>query len=255
MSIDNILGAMSAETKGRFESIRNQHYNPNVKGGGYERIVRVFLESYLEGRNSFHERCSLLDTQLRIGEVFSDAENEWDVVGTYKNAIPSVVLEREGAPIIPYDAVAFIVAVKQTLTQKNLEKDLDRYRRLSSVEYEKLSASVGGDATIDHPLRVLFYYEGTVTQEQLMELVVHHSSWDIAVSFKDESFIANSELFLTKHLTGGIDKPLFKPPSCHVLPWLILYLTACTPQPLRRDTTGLLFNLLKRDLESQRPMR
>ena len=36
MSIDNILGAMGAETKGRFESIRNQHYNPNVKGGGYE---------------------------------------------------------------------------------------------------------------------------------------------------------------------------------------------------------------------------
>ena len=251
MSIDNILGAMGAETKGRFESIRNQHYNPNVKGGGYEKIVKMFLETYLGGGYLFHERCSLLDTHLRIGEVFSDAENEWDVVGTYKNAIPSMVLKREGAPIIPYDAVAFIIAVKQTLTQKHLEKDLDRYRRLSYVGYEKLSSSIGGDATVDHPLRVLFYYEGKFEQESLMNLAIQHSSWDIAVSFKGESFIANSDLFLTKHLTGSIDKPLFKPPTSHVLPWLLLYLTACIPQPLRRDTSGLLFNLLKKDLEFQ----
>jgi hypothetical protein len=250
VSIDNIVEAMGAETKGRFESIRNQYYNPNVKGGCYEKVVRGFLETYLGGRFSFHERCSLLDTQLRISEVFSDAENEWDVVGTYKNTIPSMVLEREGAPIISYDAVAFIVAVKQTLTQNHLEKDLDRFHRLSFIEYEKPSTSIGGNATVDHPLRVLFYYEGTVTQEQLMELVIQHSSWDVAISFKGESFIANSELFLTKHLTGSSNKPLFKPSSPHVLPWLILYLTACTPQPLRRDTSGLLFNLLKRDLDS-----
>ena len=249
VSVDNILKLMIAETKGRFEGIYSRHYNPNVKGGDYETVVRVFLEPYLEGRYSFHQRCSLLDTQLRIGEVFSDAENEWDVVGTYKNAAPSMVLKGEAAPIIPYDAVAFIVAVKQTLTQEHLKKDLDRYHRLSSVEYGKPSASVGGDATVDHPLRVLFYYEGTETQEQLMELVLYHSAWDVAVSFKGESFIANGELSFTKHLTGGSDKPLFIPPTSHVLPWLILYLTACKPQPLRRDTSSLLFNLLKRDLE------
>ena len=59
MSIDNTLKAMGTETKGRFESIRNQLYNPNIKG-----------------RFSFYEWCSLLDTPLRISEVFSDAENE-----------------------------------------------------------------------------------------------------------------------------------------------------------------------------------
>ena len=248
MSIENILEAMSASVEGRFNTIRKQHYNPNVKGGGYEKIVRSFLEAYLAGRFAFYERCSLLDTKLLIGEAFTAAENEWDVVGTFRNTIPSLVLEREGAPIVPYDAVALIVAVKQTLTQDHLEKDLNRFSRLLDVEYESTKPMIGGAATVDHPLRILFYYEGDFSTNELVILQAFHRAWDIAVSYVGESFLANRDLAFTQHLSGGDERPILRPSTSHVLPWLLLFVGGCSPQPLRRDTCNLLLNLLKREL-------
>lgn len=252
MSTSDILDAMGSVVKGRFLEIRDQLYNPNVKGAGYERIVRSFLSSYLEGRYSFYERCSLLDTKLQIGTAFSYGENEWDVVAVHRNVVPQIVLERMGAPIVPYDAVSFVVAVKQTLTLPNLEKDLERFTRLDQVEYSKLGATVGGDLSVDQPLRILFYYEGAPNQEQLMTLAVRQSSWDLAVSFQGETFLANGNLPLTKRISANPDKPIFQTRK-RVLPWLLLYITASLPYPLGRNTGNLVLNLLREDLE--KPVR
>jgi len=159
----NLLTGMSAEMRGRFEKIRNQRYNPNVKGAGYENIVAEFLSTYMGGPYEFHVRCSLLDTQLRIFDLFSHMENEWDIAATFRIVAPRLVLEMEGAAMIPYDSTAFIVSVKQTLTSEHLHQDLDRYQRLTELGPPSPVLTVTGNFTVERPVKSLFYYDGKLT--------------------------------------------------------------------------------------------
>jgi len=242
--VQRIVEAMSSTTTGKFKEIREIHYNPNVKGGSYEVVVREFLANYLGGRFEFYNRCSLLDTKLHIHEVFSPNENEWDVVGTFRSVVPQVVLERAGAPIIPYDATALIVAVKQTLSLENLAKDLERYNRLRQVQFSKFGLSCFGDYSVGQPMRLLFYYEGQVGQKQKEALLNEDASWDLLISFSEQSFVANRAVPLAAKLLSQSSLALLHVTE-HALPWLLLFISASLPFPLGRNTGDLMYNLLR----------
>lgn len=241
-----ILLSMDKGLKGDFEKIRGIHYNPNVKGGDYEKIVNKFLEAYFSGKYTLYMRCSLLDTELKIHDVFSPAENEFDVVATHKRITPQIVIDRNGSVTVPYDATAFIVEVKQTLTITNLSKDLHKYKKLGKVNFSDMGPIISGNFTVEHPFKVLFYYEGNLTEKMIDKLIKSRKHWDILISFKPDILIASGELPLTKKLTKAEPIAIY---NQYCLAVMLYYLPATLPTPLGGNTANLIFNLLKVGLE------
>ena len=238
-----ILSAVSQKLRGDFEAIRGTQYNPNVKGYDYEAIVEHFLASYLSGLFEFHQRCSLLDSRLDICKRFNPRENEWDIVATFRHAAPRIVLERGGTAWVPYDAVAFLVAVKQTLTPQALEKDLERYERLACVHFTEFGPTISSEFSVQRPLKILFYYEGSITQTIVETLSRRNNGWDILVSFKEDAILANKCIPLAEKQTLP-QKPLFANIG-YSLPILLMFISVSVPMPLRRTSANLIFNLLK----------
>ena len=108
---EEYLGAIEKQLTNRFDEIHSQVYNPNSKGFDYESILKSFFNSYLNGAFDFLVRVGVLDVDLDFKTMFNKKQNEFDVVAIYKNALPKLVYSR----FVPYDSVAFIAEVKQTL--------------------------------------------------------------------------------------------------------------------------------------------
>ena len=105
-------------------------FNPNVKGQGIELAVKDFMEMYLGSIFDFYNRVALVDAGGMYYRTFSPAENEFDVVATYKTAVPRVVIETEAIKYVPLDAVAFVIETKHSLTRRNLELGLRKFSKL-----------------------------------------------------------------------------------------------------------------------------
>jgi len=120
IEVKKILDNIDFTLRNRFNEIRRQHFNPNTKGYEYEKIVAKFFEEYLGGVLDFHVRAALIDSDLKAFEVFSYGENEFDVIATYKSASPRIVLKVGDVKYIPFDSVALLIEVKQTLNKNNL---------------------------------------------------------------------------------------------------------------------------------------
>ena len=118
--------------KSEFNNLRDKHFNTNTKGYEYEKILKDFLASYFGGIYDFHVRVPLVDIELEALSVFSSSENEFDVVATYKTVVPRIVLKVHETSFLPYDAVAFIAEVKQTVTKAGLESDLKKFDKLDT---------------------------------------------------------------------------------------------------------------------------
>lgn len=129
-----ILKKIQAGFREEFDKIREMRYNPNTKGYDYEKILKEFYEQYLGNLFNFYTRVPLYDKELKCKNILRNEENEFDVVATYKNALPKIVLQRGKTPFIPYDSTAFITEVKQTLTKSNLNKDLKKLGKLSMLK-------------------------------------------------------------------------------------------------------------------------
>lgn len=98
-----ILEGANSTLKNRFNELRNQHFNANSKGYEYEKIAAAFLCEYLGGILDLHTRKVLLDRDLKAFEVFTEGQNEFDVVATFKNAMPRLVMKVGEMSYLPYD--------------------------------------------------------------------------------------------------------------------------------------------------------
>jgi len=191
-----ILENIEQKLKNRFNEIHKTFYNPNVKGANYERILAEFLTEYFGGVYDIHTRVALLDGDLRALEIFSSGENEFDVVATFKTMCPRIVLEIGDMRYVPYDGVAFLVEVKQTLTKRSLEEDLSKLDKVSQLGYywrECVTAELTGRYKIDRPLRALFYHERRTDDKVLADLLSHYSSWDLLLVLSEDMLLANYE--------------------------------------------------------------
>jgi hypothetical protein len=163
-------------------------------------VLKDFFESYLSGAYEFLVRVGVLDAELKVKSILKPEENEFDVVAIYKNALPKLVYQR----LIPYDSVAFIVEAKQTLTLRDLRKDLKKLCKLAELKSEKyrlrllpkLRDKQGKEVALDRPLRFLFYYESHAKSEKVHEILSGElcKFWDICVILKDKVLLWNSTL-------------------------------------------------------------
>jgi len=237
-----IVQSIEGRLRDEFASIREVIINPNVKGQAYELKVNEFFESYFGGRYDFHVRCSLLDSKLKAFTILSPAENEFDVVAVHKTALPRIVLDMGASAFIPYDAVAFIISIKQTLSLPALERDLDKYQKVSQLPFSELGPALTGKYTIERPMRVLLYYEGGLSNSIVDKLSEMRQVWDILENVSEDTFITNDNLPFTKPLAKEKSLLTFKE---HSLGMLMLFLSVSIPHPLGLDTGKLLFNLLR----------
>jgi len=239
--IRSILEGMSSNLKSELNQKKDIHYNPNVKGHDYEIAVKDFLDSHLSGKFHFFDRVFLLDTNLEIFDIFSPSENEWDVVACHKNIVPHPLLTTGESSIIPYDAVAFLVSVKQNFVKKDFLKDCERFKRLSSLGYYDKALSIGGDFTLNRPLKCVLYFSGDIKEKTFL---FSRDEWDIITIVDNDIFVANKTLPLSTKLTGGI---FFR--NQYALPLMLLFIVASISTPLGKNTCNLIFNMLKQSLD------
>jgi hypothetical protein len=193
-----LLDAIEKQLKSRFEELRDQKYNTNTKGYDYEEILKAFLEDYIGGAFDILIRIGVLDIELKALSTLKPYENEFDIVGLYKNAVPRLVHHRW----VPYDSVAFIIEVKQTLQTPFLRKDLEKLSKLTDLKLNenRIRTSLGyiHKFGLKRPVRVLFYYEKKANSSTVFEELngKYSDAWDLCIILKDNLVLINNSLNL-----------------------------------------------------------
>lgn len=191
-----VLEGVNSTLKNRFNELRDQHFNTNTKGYEYEKIVADFFCEYFGGIFDFHTRKVLLDRDLKAFEVFDEGQNEFDVVATFRNASPRLVMKVGGMTYLPYDGTAFVIEVKQTLEKTALKKDLDKLRKLDSFDTSgRFGLALKTPFSIERPLKILLYYEAHIDENSLEELLTQYAqSWDMVLVFSEDILYGNRTL-------------------------------------------------------------
>lgn len=191
-----ILEGVNLTLKNRFNELRDQHFNTNTKGYEYEKIVAAFFCEYFGGIFDFHTRKVLLDRDLKAFEVFDEGQNEFDVVATFRNASPRLVMKVGEVSYLPYDATALVIEVKQTLERTALKRDLDKLRKLDSFDTSgRFGTPFKTRFSIERPLKILFYYEEHIDENSLEELLTQYAqSWDMVLVLSDDILFGNRAL-------------------------------------------------------------
>lgn len=242
-----ILGSIEANLRKEFDRVHQMHYNPNTKGHDYEEILKAFYEKYLGNLFNFHTRVPIYDSELKCQSIFRNGENEFDVVTTYKNTLPRIILEAGKTPFIPYDSTAFITEVKQTLTKSNFDKDLGKLGKLSklklgeNVRLPKLGV-VHTQFRLGRPLRILFYYEKEMKDALIWQhLRRSEDTCDFLVIFRKNWTVLNSHLPIAKQISSDLKKPEGRPALEQIYPLtkLMYYLTLSIEYPIMVNAWGI----------------
>jgi len=244
MNIDDLIGKFEESLREKFDNIRTTLYNPNVKGGQYERILREFFETYLGDVFNFNSRAALIDTNHDIFELLKPSENEFDVVAQFKTTFPSKVYAYGDIQYVSYDSCAFIVEVAQTLTKKQLQEDLNKLGKLNTLNKKlgwlqkgkRFQAPIlGGQANVEYPLRILFYYEASISGEELASAISKETEcWDILIILQKERLLINTSLPI---LFKKPPRPWFSAKG-NVLLLLFHVLGGSIPYPIFVDAFG-----------------
>lgn len=197
------LEVIEVQLKNKFKEIRSQKYCPNTKGYDYEDVLKTFFEFYLSGGFEFFTRVGILDNQLKVNKILKPIENEFDVVAIYKKSVPRIVMHRS----VPYDSVAFITEVKQTLTLQTLKDDLAKLDKLSKLPNPNNRVGMCSNYRVfsgfelGRPMRILFYYELKAKIEKVFDLLegVYAKSWDICIILSEDIVFLNSTLPYVRH--------------------------------------------------------
>ncbi|MPZ07089.1 MAG: hypothetical protein GEU26_11860 [Nitrososphaeraceae archaeon] len=83
------LESINKELRSKFEELRSLKLKANTKGGEYEKHVANLLHDYLGSRFEFH----VIDAEMEYLNIFSTGENEIDIIGTFSNALPRIILK------------------------------------------------------------------------------------------------------------------------------------------------------------------
>jgi len=242
----------------RFEYLRSLYFNPNTKGSGYENVLKRLLNEYLGGVVTLHTRCFLIDRDQHLLRLLQHGKNEFDVVATFNSACPRIVLREGVIRYVPFDAIAFMIQVKQTLTKPNLEKDLEKFEKVSQADTSKrFDVKITGDYSVDYPIRVLAYYEKQIDAKEFRELIEKKpKNWDLIILVKDDQLYYNTELPFAQKVMGG---KMVKPFHPHALCWLLLILSLSFTIPPVVNTAQTFLNLWKtyygRNDSEERPKR
>lgn len=192
----DVLEKTESQLRAKFAEIHEKTYNSNTKGYNYEETVQEFFSNYLGGAFDFLLRKGVLDAELKALSVFKTSENEFDVVATFKDAVPKLVYE----PFVPYDSVAFIIEVKQTLDSSNLKKDLNKLDKLRTFKtgqkFPRYAYPLHATfLKLTRPLRILFCYEARISRQRFSEtLDSYKEAWDMLLVLSEDMVLLNTSL-------------------------------------------------------------
>jgi hypothetical protein len=243
------LEKMENETRSVFDRIRQENYNDNTKGYDYENTLKEFYSLYLCSGFDFFVRRPILDINLRVESVLK-RKNEFDILATYKSAIPRLIYKIKDTNYIPYDSVAFITEVKQTLTKPNLKKDLEKFHKLDKLELGQRFKYMSFPFLRQRPERILFYYERRANPSTILDLLSQKDfveSWDIVTILKDDILIINKTNYVQKEImkkdTWAMEKKF---------PLLKTMMYATYPNPYMVNSWDLIINLIRSSMHAAR---
>ncbi len=240
----SVLEAVSRDIMNEFEESKKAYYDPNTKGGNYEKVVSSFLEKYFGGMLDFHERAQILDVSLDYVDVFPRGGNNFDVVATYKTAVPKVVFTIKQTAFVPLDSVAFIVEVKQDVSKSFLEADLKKLKKFSDLKLgqDRMALTVGGEFAVNRPIRILLYYSDRIDEDELDALLNKYINyWDILI------ILQNDQIWVSPSLpwaAGILKTPKIFYCPIHALFHGIMTISTSIPAPIRVNTEELFHKLL-----------
>jgi len=258
-----ILESIDIELRDDFENTLRQSVSPNTKGHEYEKAVSRYLSSHLGSVFEFHTRARLVDRELAALRVLKPSENEFDVVGVFSHSCPRIVARTGDTPLIPYDAAAVIIEVKQDLTRRALEHDMRKLSLLSKFKYMgplKDAIDPYGSKYARRPIRVLFYhrlrYNSELTLKFLTKNIRH---WDMVMVYSADVLITNPRFPLSAFIGKSVEeeKPSkrnfshFRVAKEFSLMFFIFSISHSMPESIALNTSNIYLSLLAPLMEAE----
>ncbi|MGB9931125.1 DUF6602 domain-containing protein [Haloarcula amylolytica] len=245
-----MVNDFSEEFRNEWSRIRARNHNPGQKGDAFQDTLKEFLELYFSSVIEFRTGCSLMDSELRCFKEFTGGGNEFDVVGSFRTAIPHVVFEEAGMYWIPYAGVALLCEVKSKLNKQALDHDLeklDTLARLRENPKDRFGVSFASGNTVNHQLHCLVYDAAEINEQTRQELLYEYpEAWDLILLVDEDKLLLNSTLPVAERIYGGNGSDDAEFRMCHInngLLWFIISLTASMPQPALVNTTAPLVKM------------
>jgi len=276
MNPEALLDGMREALRSEWEQHRRQSFNNNTKGAAYENALQGFLLEYLDTAFNIHTRTAIVDGNLECFETFTAGENEFDVVATFQQAVPGIILKSGEMKWVPYDAVSFICEVKSKLTKNSLEDDISKLGKVDSLNISKnrfgrhagrtkLTDNESGetvvrDLSVEYPLKCLVYDEESISGETLLDHVhMTTDMWDIILLVERDLILVSPELPFVEGWYSRIEYENEEieiedmMPDVLVLPdgliWFIILISISIPRPIPFDTSPALLMLVQGEYE------
>ena len=274
-----IIEGFSRKLQSQWEQHRRQSFNTNTKGKAYEQALSEFLQEYFGGVYDIKTRVAVVDEPFRCFDTLSSGENEIDVVATFKQAVPRIILESGDMIWVPWDAVSFVCEVKSALTKKALEEDLEKLAKLNELgpknrtqrfpQYagrteiftgDRTNKKMTRDVSVDHQLKCLVYDEYNTSAESLFEVSNEFTDiWDLILLVEKDLLLISPKLpFVeawydrtTFRLEDGTEMDVDRTnlPDILALPnglvWFVLLLAISIPRPPPFDACSSLIQLVQ----------
>lgn len=238
-----MVGDFSEELQHNWSRIRKKNYNSSKKGDEFEKTLKEYLASYFSSAYEFRRGRALLDSELRCLKEYTGKENEFDVVASFRTAIPNVVFEEGDMEWVPYDGVAFLCEVKSGLSKSALKSDLEKLETLVDLRgdpSDRFGVRASGGLGVAHQLHCLVYDENRINQSTRDELLDKYpDAWDLMLIVEEDKLLINSTLPIAGTLFGK-EKEDASFTWCHIdngLLWFVVALAASIQRPVSVDTT------------------
>lgn len=192
---------------------------------------------------------------MKYINLFKGKAKEIDVVGTFKTSIPRIVLKAKKSVIIPYDAIAILSEVKSVLNIKNLNEDLEKFKKLDQLspsEERFITPLSSPDTRADKPFRLLVYFKTLKVLDGIGDLLTRYIGfWDAVFLVDKEEVLFDRNLPFLKRLEddGGVKYPS---PDTKILKWpyasfmfLLRVITRTVPIPIAVDVMSTLLHIAK----------
>jgi|GEM_PF-4901701 len=272
-----LIEGFQRKLRSQWEQHRQQQFNANTKGATYEKALRDFLAEYFNGVYSLRTRTAVVDRKLECFDIFNAGESELDVVASFRQAVPQIILQSGDMKWVPYDGVAFVCEVKSKLTTSALESDLEKLAKLNELGRDNISQRFtpdsagqtnlfwkdedghksGMNATVNHQLKCLVYDKSSISGETLIKKLQDFPDiWDLILIVEDDLLLVSPNLPFTdgwydRISIEGIEDDSLDFPEMVVLPegiiWFILLIAISIPRPRPFDAISALIQLVQRE--------